>query len=80
MPKKETLEVVLAESSLATSNVSTLPTALKHRPTKHWSLRKTENSLPKRPGKRNEIIGVFANRFNLRITFKISNRGRKNTV
>ena len=53
MPKKETMEVVLAESSLATSNVSTLPTALKHRPTKHWSLRKTENSLPKSPGKRN---------------------------
>ena len=49
-------KVVLAESSLTTSNISTQPTAFKHRSTKQPSLRKAENSLQKCPGKWNEII------------------------
>ena len=62
--KKKKQEVLLAESSLVTSNVSIPPTTFKHRPTKHRSLRKTNNSLLKSPGKQNETIKPPANKFN----------------
>ena len=62
----------------AVSNETTPCTSsYKHKSIKFRSLKKVENSLPKSPRKKKEIIGHLASKFNLRIQFQSRGRGRK---
>ena len=69
---------ILAELNTQSTPASTSST-FTHRATKNRSLKKVETSLPKSPGKRNEIISSLATKFQIRIAYQ-PKRGRNKDV